>query len=32
MGQNIKFDIKANDGTPIAQEIQQTIHEVAAVN
>lgn len=32
MGQNIKFDIKAKDGTPIAQEIQQTIHEVAAVN
>ena len=28
MQQSIKWDIKAKDGTQIAQEIQQTVHEV----
>ena len=28
MQQSIKWDLKAADGTKIAQEIQQTIHEV----
>ena len=26
--QSLKWDIKAADGTPISQEIQQTIHEI----
>lgn len=32
MQQSLKWDLKAKDGTPIAQEIQQTIHEVPAGN
>lgn len=28
MQQSIKWDLKARDGTPVAQEIQQTVHEV----
>jgi hypothetical protein len=35
MQQAIKWDLKAQDGTKVAQEIQQTIHEipgVAAIN
>ncbi len=28
MQQSIKWDLKAKDGTPIAQEIQHTVHEI----
>ena len=28
MQQSIKFNLKAADGTPIAQEIQHTIHAI----
>ncbi len=30
--QSLKWDIKAKDGTPIAQDIQQTIHEIPSVS
>jgi hypothetical protein len=32
MQQSLKWDLKAKDGTTVAQEIQHTVHEVPALN
>jgi hypothetical protein len=32
MQESIKWDIKAKDGTAVAQEIQHTVHEVPNLN
>jgi hypothetical protein len=30
--QSLKWDLKAKDGTPVAQDIQHTIHEIPSGN